>query len=90
MNIVVLAGGISTERDVSLSSGAMIYRALQKNGHKVILLDVYLGYSGEDIDTIFDKEEVEEKMKSDWYLSAEKCVEKKVYDGIITSIYDLI
>ena len=29
-------------------------------------------------------------MKSDWYLSAEKCVEKKVYDGIITSIYDLI
>ena len=57
MNIVVLAGGISTERDVSLSSGAMIYRALQKNGHKVILLDVYLGYSGEDIDTIFDKEE---------------------------------
>lgn len=44
MKIVVLAGGISTERDVSLSSGTMIYRALKKNGHQVILLDVYLGY----------------------------------------------
>ena len=28
MKIVVLTGGISTERDVSLSSGAMIYEAL--------------------------------------------------------------
>lgn len=57
MKIVVLAGGLSTERDVSLSSGAMIYRALKKNKHKVILLDVYLGYAGNDIDDIFDKDE---------------------------------
>ena len=47
MKIVVLAGGTSTERDVSLSSGGMIYRALKKKGHKAILLDVYLGYEGE-------------------------------------------
>ena len=40
--------------------------------------------------TLFDEKEVEEKMKGDWYLSADKCVDKKVYDGIITSIYDLI
>ena len=46
MKIVVLAGGISSERDVSLSSGGMIYRALRKNGHQAILLDVYLGYEG--------------------------------------------
>lgn len=44
MKIVVLAGGISTERDVSLSSGAMIYRALKEKGHDAVLLDVYLGY----------------------------------------------
>ena len=44
MNIVVLAGGISSERDVSLSSGATIYRALKERGHKAVLLDVYLGY----------------------------------------------
>lgn len=56
MKIVVLAGGISTERDVSLSSGSMIYRALKKNGHQAILLDVYLGYEGE-IRDIFEREE---------------------------------
>lgn len=57
MKIVVLAGGISTERDVSLSSGVMIYRALKKNGHQAVLLDVYLGYTGEDSESIFEKEE---------------------------------
>lgn len=56
MKIVVLAGGTSTERDVSLSSGGMIYRALKKKGHQAVLLDVYLGYEGE-IDDIFEREE---------------------------------
>ena len=44
MKIVVLAGGISTERDVSLVTGSMIYKALVNKGHQVMLLDVYLGY----------------------------------------------
>ena len=48
MKIVVLAGGISTERDVSLSSGTGIYKALKAKGHQVILLDVFLGYT-EDV-----------------------------------------
>jgi len=46
MKVVVLAGGNSSERDVSLGSGKMIYQALVKKGHQVILLDVYLGYEG--------------------------------------------
>lgn len=46
MKIVVLAGGTSTERDVSLISGSNIYRALKKKGHDVILVDLYLGYEG--------------------------------------------
>ena len=33
MKIVVLAGGISTERDVSLITGTMVYRALKLKGH---------------------------------------------------------
>lgn len=53
MNIVVLAGGISTERDVSLVTGRGVYNALRKNGHNVVLLDVYLGYEG-DISNIFE------------------------------------
>lgn len=55
MKIVVLAGGISSERDVSLSSGGMIYGAFRKNGHQAILLDVYLGYEGET-EGIFERD----------------------------------
>ena len=53
MKITVLAGGTSTERDVSLSTGTMIYKALKARGHQVILLDVYLGYVNNPAD-IFD------------------------------------
>ncbi len=45
MNIVVLAGGISTERDVSIVSGTMVCKALRKKGYRAILLDVYCGDS---------------------------------------------
>ncbi len=44
MKIVVLAGGLSTERDVSLSSGAGICKTLRERGHQAFLLDVYLGF----------------------------------------------
>lgn len=53
MNLVVLAGGTSTERDVSLSTGKMIYHGLKNKGHKVVLLDVFFGYEGDTTD-IFD------------------------------------
>lgn len=43
MRIVVLAGGLSSERDVSLVSGSLIANALMKKGHKVLLVDVYEG-----------------------------------------------
>jgi len=53
MKIVVLAGGLSTERDVSLVTGRGVYNALKSRGHKVVLLDVYLGYEG-DSENIFE------------------------------------
>lgn len=62
MKIVVLAGGTSSERDVSLVTGTMIYHALKDNGHQVVLLDVYLGYDGDTASLnsdIFD-------LKKDW------------------------
>lgn len=43
MNIAVLAGGISTERQVSLSSGTMVCNALRKQGHNAVLIDVFFG-----------------------------------------------
>jgi len=43
MNIVVLAGGLSPERNVSLVSGSLIAKSLCESGHRVVLLDVYEG-----------------------------------------------
>lgn len=55
MKIVVLAGGLSTERDVSLSSGAGICRTLRENGHDAFLLDVYIGfpYDSDRLEDVF-------------------------------------
>ena len=40
MKIVVLAGGLSDERHVSLSSGTLITEALRRKGHRVALVDL--------------------------------------------------
>lgn len=45
MNIVVLCGGLSNERDVSLSSGTGAAVALREKGHNVVQIDLYFGYS---------------------------------------------
>ncbi|MDZ7835837.1 MAG: hypothetical protein U5K84_11460 [Alkalibacterium sp.] len=62
MDIVVLAGGYSHEREVSMSSGSLIANALMKNGHRVILLDLYFG-----TDQAVTFEEAFEKLKKDNY-----------------------
>ena len=59
MKITVLAGGTSTERDVSLVTGSMIYKSLVKSGHQVVLVDLYLGYDGADYTDVF-------AIKKDW------------------------
>lgn len=46
MKIVVLAGGLSPERNVSLSSGAMVCQALRDRGHRVALVDLFFGLRG--------------------------------------------
>ncbi len=43
MKIVVLAGGTSTERDVSIVSGTKVCEALREKGHQAILVDVFCG-----------------------------------------------
>ncbi len=54
MNIVVLCGGISTEREVSLWSAENICNALRSRGHKAILLDVFLGRKDINKDNAFN------------------------------------
>lgn len=55
MNIIVLAGGLSTERDVSLSSAAGICQTLIEKGHNAFLLDVFLGLENapENLEDVF-------------------------------------
>lgn len=43
VKIVVLAGGLSGERNVSLSSGLMVAQALRERGHEVALVDLFFG-----------------------------------------------
>ena len=43
MKIVVLAGGTSTERSVSITSGTMVCKALREKNHQAVLVDVFSG-----------------------------------------------
>jgi D-alanine-D-alanine ligase len=46
MNIAVIFGGISTERDISIKSGIAVYNALKQLGYNAILVDPALGKDG--------------------------------------------
>ncbi|MEG1988618.1 MAG: D-alanine--D-alanine ligase [Oscillibacter sp.] len=56
MKIVVLAGGLSSERAVSLATGTGVCRALRANGHQAILVDVFLGLEehASHLEALFD------------------------------------
>ncbi|MFA5403598.1 MAG: D-alanine--D-alanine ligase [Ignavibacteria bacterium] len=43
MNIALIVGGISSEREVSLTSGMAILKALRENGHNVKVIDPIFG-----------------------------------------------
>jgi D-alanine-D-alanine ligase len=56
VKIVVLCGGLSPERNVSLSSGAKVAGALMERGHSVVLVDMFFGLENwrGDLAGIFD------------------------------------
>ena len=59
MKIVVLGGGISSERHVALVSATSVCKALRSLGHKAIFVDMFLGlenYAG-SLDDIFEVED---------------------------------
>lgn len=57
MNIVVLCGGLSMERNVSISSSTLVCKALRKLGHRAVLVDMFYGLEDVDIPPreLFDK-----------------------------------
>ena len=53
MNIVVLCGGLSMERNVSITSGTLVCKSLRALGHRAVLVDMFYGL--EDISTPIDR-----------------------------------
>ena len=59
MKIAVVCGGMSRERDVSISTGTCVARALRERGHRVALVDLFLGdpQGAADPDSVFSTED---------------------------------
>ena len=64
MNIVVLAGGNSTEREVSISSGQGVCQALRERNHRAVLVDAYFGKDTVGEEVFPEKYDVEKD--ADW------------------------
>ena len=63
MKITVLAGGTSTERDISIVTGTKVAQALRSRGHEVALVDVFCGV--EDLKETDTQLSFEELAKAD-------------------------
>ena len=59
MDIVVLSGGLSPERDVSFVTGREVTKALRERGHRVLMIDLFLGFGkeGDPMDSVFEHTE---------------------------------
>ncbi len=104
MKVILLAGGASPEREISLRSAKSIYKALIELNHEVWLVDPALGKNQpETVDDFFNTELNKEKMSVENYLDSFSLdVFKKVdlvfiilhgkwgEDGTVQSILDLM
>lgn len=78
MKIAVLAGGLSTERNVSLVSGKKIANALREKGHDVFLIDSFLGIEEvpTDLNTLFSSKIVNYDVNIDTSVLTEADIRK--------------
>ncbi|HOP07086.1 MAG TPA: D-alanine--D-alanine ligase [candidate division Zixibacteria bacterium] len=53
MKVLLLAGGESSERDVSMASGESVYKALKRLGHDVLVMDPLSGRSMLEAEPLF-------------------------------------
>jgi D-alanine-D-alanine ligase len=90
MNIALIVGGISFEREVSLTSGRAILKALRENGHNVKVIDPIYGNKEVSEEIIFkdlvSKEyptiEVMEKLLTESRRKIIDCVNSSFFDEI--------
>ena len=57
MKIAVLCGGLSMERNVSITSATLICKALREMGHRAVLVDMFFGLEAFDVppERLFDE-----------------------------------
>ena len=87
MNITVLAGGTSTERDVSIVSSRLICQSLRRNGHKANIIDVFLGTDKyEDAESFFNDNNDLDKLTDEL---AKETVNIADYENVIRDLKDI-
>lgn len=90
MNIALIAGGISSEREVSLTSCRAILKALKENGHKVKVVDPIYGAEEVSEEVIFrdlvskeyPSKEVMEKLLKESKKKVIECINSSLFDDI--------
>ncbi len=85
MNIAVLFGGVSPERNVSIEGGRAVIDALESKGHRVFPIDPALGK-----DALLTKEQI---VSENRFISAEEMTmydQKKIIECISLDIFDEI
>lgn len=86
MKVVVLAGGKSNEREVSMTSGGQIANALIARGHQVLLLDLLEGLPDcADFDSAYEKYQTKhyEYQVSGKVPNFDHCPEKEIGNHIL-------
>ena len=76
MNIVVLAGGTSTEREISIVTGTGVCKALRQKGHNAILVDIFCGLEPVDWDEPFGDKDYEVDSAAEYMRSFDDDIEE--------------
>ncbi|HEY5535835.1 MAG TPA: D-alanine--D-alanine ligase [Ignavibacteria bacterium] len=90
LNILLLVGGLSAEREVSLSSGRAILKALRENGHKVKVADPIYGSEEVSEEKIFQDYIKRDYPTKDSIRLLQKISSRKMLDCINSKLLDNI
>jgi D-alanine-D-alanine ligase len=90
LNILLVTGGLSAEREVSLSSGRAILKALRENGHSVKVADPIYGSEEISEDVIFKDYIKKDYPTTDSIRELQKTASRKMLDCINSNLLDNI
>ncbi len=88
MNILLITGGLSAEREVALSSGRAILKALRENGHNVKVVDPIYGSAEISEDVIFRDFIKRDYPTRDSIQELQKTSSRKMLDCINSNLLD--